>query len=572
MCFVRKFIGIRSGKMLPLIGGVVAAAASVGYVFKYRVFKSTRNEELGQSGKQLDVKLVTNVDGPEEEAADDERRRNEGGMLYHEVGFRVSGSSSDMEEMASQDHLNGGALIQESNEYNVQQSSSDRSMLPPCCTAEDSHTKLLAGENRFHDLQRRVICGPAGDERVVQELQNDSKQQAHKKGQQQQGEWWELPDLRFELHGIREDQKEQEEYVATDHGLRCFQQGVGKQNDESEERVVGCVDEMPKDGSCSEIRLQQNGEDDEDDTKCEVERSQLLKLPQEIQRQTLEAEHHPVSISKNPEKWEIMLSGQEIASCEKSLLEHESWEERLQQERDVANVKHKEEMQRALEAQKLELEEMWQKQLENKQKQWEEMQAREMEQVCRLLQFEWEGRMHREIAADRVRHEVELGRHFKLALEAQTLRLEEDYAQQLEEIREKEDRKWMQKLLMEREALLAMAKTVLAQERENWRVSQEAEWRIMLAKERVQWEESEQQKDMDQNQKNVDACVKKETARLVELHSANLESKEMQLHQAKEEVAHLRAELAVVHHQLEALQGRETQSSGRIWRFRSSGA
>jgi hypothetical protein len=139
-------------------------------------------------------------------------------------------------------------------------------------------------------------------------------------------------------------------------------------------------------------------------------------------------------------------------------------------------------------------------------------------------------------------------------------------------MREKEDRKWMQKLLMEREGLLAMAKTVLAQERENWRVSQEAEWRIMLAKERVQWEESEQQKDMDENQKNVDACVKKETARLVELHSANLESKEMQLHQATEEVAHLRAELAVVRHQLEALQGRETQSSGRIWRFRSSGA
>jgi hypothetical protein len=159
----------------------------------------------------------------------------------------------------------------------------------------------------------------------------------------------------------------------------------------------------------------------------------------------------------------------------------------------MANVKHKEEMQRALEAQKLGLEEMWQKQLENKQKQWEEMQAREMEQVCRSLQFEWEGRMHREIAADRVRHEMELGRHFKLALEAQTLRLEEDYAQQLEEMREKEDRKWMQKLLMEREALLAMAKTVLAQERETWRVSQEAEWRIMLAKERVQWEESEQQ-------------------------------------------------------------------------------
>jgi hypothetical protein len=560
--------------MLPLIGGVVAAAASVGYVFKYRIFRSTRNEELGQSGKQLDVKLVTNVDGPEEEGADDERHRNEGGMLYHEVGFRVSGNSSDMEEIASQDHLNGSALIQESNEYDVQQSSSDRSMVPPCCTAEDSHTKLLAGENRFHDLQRLVICSPAGDERVVQELQNDSKQQAHKKGQQQQqGEWWELPDLRFELHGIREDQKEQEEtHVATDHGLRCFQQGVDKQNDESEERVVGCVDEMPKDGSCSEIRLQQNGEDDEDDTKCEVERSQVLKLPQEIQRQTLEAEHHPVSISKNPEKGEIMLSSQEIASCEKSLLEHESWEERLQQERDVANVKHKEEMQGALEAQKLELEEMWQKQLENKQKQWEEMQAREMEQVCRSLQFEWEGRMHREIASDRVRHEVELGRRFKLALEAQTLRLGEDYAQQLEEMREKEDRKWMQKLLMEREGLLAMAKTVLAQERENWRVSQEAEWRIMLAKERVQWEESEQQKDMDENQKNVDACVKKETARLVELHSANLESKEMQLHQATEEVAHLRAELAVVRHQLEALQGRETQSSGRIWRFRSSGA
>ena len=288
-------------------------------------------------------------------------------------------------------------------------------------------------------------------------------------------------------------------------------------------------------------------------TNLVVEMEDALKS----QRLALEADHKRTVDDIREKNLEVMEA--ERKDWEKVRAE---WEERAQSEREDYIAESKQEMEHALYLQKLILEEEHVKssrearesELLREKEMWEAALEQEGQRVRGILQMEWEERLEEEMTSIKAHHDAETSQHLELALEAQRITLDAEYTRLMEEKKEKEDMKWMRKLELEREALLSMAKKIVAQEREKFKATLEAEWNARQAEEKVQRQQQFEQ-EQEREWKKLDDKIRKETVRL-ELRAADLDSKEIQMRQrSRDEADKLRFELAAVRSQLESVQG-----------------
>ena len=288
-------------------------------------------------------------------------------------------------------------------------------------------------------------------------------------------------------------------------------------------------------------------------TNLVVEMEDALKS----QRLALEADHKRMVDDIREKNLKIMEA--ERKDWEKVRAE---WEERAQIEREDYIAESKQEMEHALYLQKLILEEEHVKssrearenELLREKEMWEAALEQEGQRVRGILQMEWEERLEEEMTSIKAHHDAETSQHLELALEAQRITLDAEYTRLMEEKKEKEDMKWMRKLELERDALLSMAKKVVAQEREKFKATLEAEWNARQAEEKVQRQQQFEQ-EQEREWKKLEDKIRKETVRL-ELRAADLDTKEIQMQQrSRDEAEKLWFELAAVRSQLESVQG-----------------